>query len=181
MSRTDPKERQSHGSIFCYFGGFFFGGLSYEIFLITAGRCLYYWAFFVLRVCPFMRCWAAFVLFSVFCFKGVPFHALLSSKGAQLPISNLGLRWAIQGLAHQMALSPPPGRGNSTSCVALGRLFGFAFPRVAPACARLRVHVLRGVGPELRAGGGARFGRLSRKSYLGQRRRRISPALGVAL
>ena len=98
VSRTDPKERQPHGSIFCYFGGFFFGGLSYEIFLITAGRCLYYWAFFVLRVCPFMRCWAAFVLFSVFCFKGVPFHALLSSKGAQLPISNLGLRWAIQGL-----------------------------------------------------------------------------------
>ena len=39
----------------------------------------------------------------------------------------------------------------------------------APTRAQLRVHALAGVGPELRAGGGARNGRLRQKPYLGQR------------
>ena len=38
-----------------------------------------------------------------------------------------------------------------------------------PARVQLRVHALADVGPELRAGGGARKGRLCSKSYPGQR------------
>ena len=45
----------------------------------------------------------------------------------------------------------------------------------APARAQLRDHALAGVVSELRAGGGTRFGRLRRKSYLGQRETRLSP------
>ena len=71
---------------------------------------------------------------------------------------------------HTSATPTACSGGNLTSCVALGRLFGLTFPRVAPARAQLRVHALWGASSELRAGGGARFGRLSRKSYLGQRK-----------
>ena len=45
----------------------------------------------------------------------------------------------------------------------------------APARAQLWDHALVGVASELRAGGGTRFGRLRRKSYLGQRETRIFP------
>ena len=51
----------------------------------------------------------------------------------------------------------------------------------APARAQLWDHALAGVASELRAGGGTRFGRLRRKSYLGQRETRIFPRIGCGL
>ena len=81
-----------------------------------------------------------------------------------------------KGLPPRLPPKPPPG-GLSSSCVALGKMFGMTFFAPAPARARLQAHALRGVSTELCVGWGPRKRRLHRKSYLGQRKtKKILPA-----